>query len=217
MRLRRQSVLSQTRALTTKNSAPFASRSWLTRLGIVVGMASLPVTGFLIYDRMAELPEELRGLNFPFTARFAIRRALCRTASLDDTARHLDTAMQRVLSSGLGSASPESTALVLYLARRYLEAADPRLMDLEAAHLALTYKPHVGESIREERARLELSFRVAERLCRLYEAEPHRNLAKVHFFASKSLEFLNHGPSYLQSAWTSHPLRSQFTKYMNTQ
>ena len=186
--------------------------SFISKLGIVIGLTSLPVAGFVIYDRLAGLPLELQNLKFPLPARFYIRRALCPANSIQETARYLDLAMQKVLSSGIGSASPESTALVLYLARLYLEIeGNSNISDLEAAHYALTFKPHVGEAVKEELARIELSFKVAERLCKFYSTE---NPEKCHFYANKSIELMENGPNYLKSAFENHPLKSQFHNYL---
>lgn len=167
--------------------------------------------GFGAYDRFAPLPEELSGLKFPFTARFYIRRALCPAVDVEESARLLDLAMQSVLASGLGSASPESTALVLYLSRRYLEQSTPNVPQLEAAYYALTFKPHVGEAVREEKARLMKSFEVAHRLCQLFTASGEQE--KVKYYADKSLEFLDHGPQYLAASFANHPLRREFENY----
>jgi hypothetical protein len=192
--------------------------SFSSKLGILIGLAGLPVASFFIYDRFAALPNELNDKKFPLLARFYIRRALCPVNSIEETARCLDLAMQRVLASGLGSASPESTALVLFLARLYLEASESNnnnssIPDLEAAFHALTFKPHVGEAIKEELARLELSFKVAQRLCSFYSSKSHCNPEKVHFYAGRSLEFMDSGPSYLKTKFSDHELRKEFQKY----
>lgn len=184
-----------------------------SKIGIVLGVSGLGVLGFVTYDRFAELPEEFRGLNFPFLSRWYIRRALCPVTKLEETARLLDLAMQNVLNSGLGSASPESTALVLYLTRRYMKEPNPSIADLEAAYQALTYKPHVGEAVREERARLMKSFEVAHLLCKFYSQGPHADPGKVRHYASRSLEFIDNGPKYLIKSFENHPLRSDFIKF----
>ena len=184
--------------------------SLISKFGIVLGISGLGVLGFVAYDRFAELPKELQGLSFPFTARWYIRRALL-DSKLSETARLLDLAMQSVLNSGLGSASPESTALVLYLAQRYLDEPEPSLPDLEAAHFALTYKPHVGEAVKEEKARLMKSFEVAHRLCELFSKQNEKE--KVQFYAHKSLDILDHGPKYLSSSFENHPLRPVFEQF----
>lgn len=190
------------------------STSKASKLGILVGFCSLPFAGFFVYDRIAELPEELENLNFPFPARFYIRRALCPANSIHQTARHLDSAMQKVLNAGLGSASPESTALVLYLARLYLEADEPSIPDLEAAHYALTFKPHVGEAVKEEIARIELSFKVADRLCHFFSTGPHADSEKAHHYAEKSINLMENGPTYLKSRFESHPLKARFNQFL---
>jgi hypothetical protein len=188
--------------------------SIVSKFGIFIGLISLPVAGFVIYDRLAGLPLELQNLNFPLPARFYIRRALCPANSIQETARYLDLAMQKVLLAGIGSASPESTALVLFLARLYLETdGDAHISDLEAAHYALTFKPHVGEAVKEELARVELSFKVADKLCKFYSTAGHENDEKVQFYAHKSIELMENSASYLKSKFENHPLKSQFLQY----
>ena len=175
----------------------------------------MPIAGFFLYDRFAPLPGELENLKFPFLARIRIRRALCPANSIQETARQLDLAMQSVLNAGIGSASPESTALVLYLSRLYLDAKEPSIPDLEAAHYALTFKPHVGEAVKEETARIELSFKVAERLCSFFSSNGHENREKVQFYAGKSVELMENGPNYLKSHFENHQLKLKFKKYLN--
>ena len=188
--------------------------SLVSKFGIFIGFVSLPVAGFVIYDRFAGLPLEFQNLNFPLPARFYIRRALCPANSIQETARFLDLAMQKVLLAGIGSASPESTALVLYLSRLYLETeGGAHISDLEAAHYALTFKPHVGEAVKEELARIELSFKVAERLCQFYSTEGHESSEKCQFYANKSIELIQNGPNYLKSKFDNLPLKSKFQKY----
>lgn len=192
------------------------SSSITTKLGILIGVSSLPIAGFFLYDKFAELPQELQNLNFPLLARYHIRRALCPANSLEETARQLDLAMQKVLNSGIGSASPESTALVLYLSKLYLDAKDPSIPDLEAAHYALTFKPHVGEAVKEESARIELSFKVADRLCTFFSSKGHENLEKVQYFATKSIHLMDNGPSYLKNQFENHHLKSKFKEYIKS-
>lgn len=208
---RRALSLRLARTFSTQN--PPVKSNFISKLGIALGLTSLPVVGFAIYDKFAVLPEELKNLNFPLPARFYIRRALCPANSIDETARYLDLAMQRVMAAGIGSASPESTALVLYLARLYLEAENGNVSDLEAAHYALTFKPHVGEAVREELARISLSFKVAERLCALYSSPGHEDREKVRFYANKSLELMENGPNYLKSHFENHPLLPKFKQF----
>jgi hypothetical protein len=198
-----------------------ASLSSFSKLGIFVGTASLPITAFMLYDKLAELPPEFLNLQLPLRARFHVRRALWSWnersgEGIDELARQLDLALQAVLNSGLGAASPESTALVLFLSRCYLEAPKTAPSDLEASHAALIFKPHVGESIREERSRLSLSFLVADRLCKIYASPQCSDPDKVRYYASKSLQLLDGGPSYLRAEWTDHPLRSVFRQYLAT-
>lgn len=199
---------------STHDNNSKAPSSFTTKVGILIGVASLPVAGFFLYDRFAALPEELEKLNFPFPARFHIRRALCPANSIQETARHLDLAMQKVLNAGVGSASPESTALVLYLSRLYLDAKEPSIPDLEAAHYALTFKPHVGEAVQEETARIELSFKVADRLCSFFSSKNHEDWEKVHFYAGKSVDLMENGPSYLKSRFENHQLKSKFKEFL---
>ena len=200
---------------STNKSTNSSSTSFTTKLGILIGAGSLPIAGFFLYDRFAPLPEELENLNFPFPARWHIRRALCPANSIQETAKQLDLAMQKVLNAGIGSASPESTALVLYLSRLYLDAKEPSIPDLEAAHYALTFKPHVGEAVKEEVARIELSFKVADRLCSFFSSNGHENLEKIQFYAGKSVELMENGPNYLKSRFENHNLKSKFKEYLN--
>lgn len=202
----------QFRLFSTATPTPKSSN--LSKFGLLLGFGSLPFASFFIYDRFAELPEELHNLNFPLPARFYIRRALCSANSIQDTARYLDLAMQKVLTAGIGSASPESTALVLYLSRLYLEAKEPSIPDLEAAHYALTFKPHVGEAVKEESDRINLSFKVAERLCTFYSTGPHQNIEKVQFYAKKSIDLMENGPNYLKSRFENHPLKVKFQEIL---
>ena len=189
------------------------SCSIASKFGILIGLGSLPFATFFIYDRFAPLPEEFMNLNFPLSARFYIRRALFPANSIQETARFLDLAMQKVLSSGIGSASPESTALVLFLARQYLESAQPSISDLEAAYYALTFKPHVGEAVKEEIARLELSFKVADKLCSFYSSSgPHQNLEKVDFYSNKSIKLMENGPECIKARFENHPFKTKFHK-----
>jgi hypothetical protein len=214
----RRSFLSssfKSRLSSSTTAASSQKLSIFSKVGILLGISGLGVLGCATYDRLAALPKELEGLNFPLSARWYIRRALCPASKLNESARLLDLAMQSVLNSGLGSASPEATALVLYLTQRYLEQPTPSLPDLEAAHHALTFKPHIGEAVKEEKARLLKSFEVAHRLCELFVQQGDRE--KVRFYAEKSLRFLDHGPKYLSSSFENHPLREVFIKYSSEQ
>ncbi|PJF16873.1 hypothetical protein PSACC_03321 [Paramicrosporidium saccamoebae] len=159
------------RQLSTE-SRLWASPRW-TRVGFALGAACLPIAAFGTYERLSPFPEPLN-VSFPLSSRYFIRRALW-TDSLADKAYYLDKALQHVLSSGLGAASPQSTALVIYLSMLYMADPTPNVHNLMASHAALIHKPHIGEGVREEQARLEMAFKVAERLCDLFkECDPAR-------------------------------------------
>lgn len=180
----------------------------ISKFGILIGMISLPIASFYIYDRLAAIPPELQNLHFPLPARFYIRLALFPTNSIQETAKYLDLALKNVLSAGIGSASPESTGLVIFLSKLYLDAKESSIPDLEAAHYALTFKPHVGEALKEEIARVDFSFKVADRLCSFYSSTGHENLEKVHFYSKKSLELME-----AVSSLRDHPLKQKFNNY----
>jgi hypothetical protein len=128
---------------------------------------------------------------------------------LTNKAYYLDQAMRAVLNSGYGAASPQSTALVLYLSQLYLDAPTPEIGNLMASHAALTHKPHVGEGVKEERARLEMSFTVANRLCDLL-AEVDPDAARE--YATKSLNTMERAPPFLGNSIRNHPLRDRFRR-----
>ena len=179
----------------------------LVRLGTILGALCVPLAAYSLYERWAPLPFD-SNLRFPLLAKYYIRRALW-AGSLDQKAFYLDQAMRRVLAAGLGAASPQSTALVIYLSQLYLEQQPhPDPASLRASHAALVHKPHIGEGAAEERARLEMSFKVADRLCDLLrEAGDPSGAAE---YAEKALSILERAPPYLRRHWVNHPLRPKF-------
>lgn len=183
------------------------------RWGWYLGLACSPLAIAAMYERTRPLPEPLAGSHYPLAARWYIRRALWSGAGrgepvTEEEAYWLDQAMRAVLGAGYGAASPQSTALVIYLSRRYAEERSPRPTHLLASFAALTHKPHVGEGALEERARLEMAFEVADRLVGL----PAEQLAPAERtnIATKALTIMDKSPPYLRETWTRHPLREEF-------
>jgi hypothetical protein len=76
-----------------------------------------------------------------------------------------------------------------------------------ASHAALTHKPHVGEGVKEEQARLEMAFKVAEKLCDLFrESDPVR----AKGYAEHSIATMTKAPPYLRDLWKEHYLMTKF-------
>lgn len=108
----------------------------------------LPLSCLSLYDRLAPLPDQLRPHRFPLLARIYIRKALLfGSKDTEALAKDLDNALWAVLQAGLGAASPQATALLVYLSQRYVEDPLVPTEKLEAALNALTHKPHVGMPI----------------------------------------------------------------------
>lgn len=130
----------------------------------------LPISCISLYDRLAPLPEPLDRHPFPLLARIYIRKALLmnKEGDVDGLAKDLDSALGAVLSAGLGAASPQATALLVFLSQRYLEDSKTPSSRLEEALAALLHKPHVGESLEDEQARLEMGMKVLGRLHGMY-------------------------------------------------
>lgn len=180
--------------------------------GIVLGALAAPVAAWRLYERHAPLPPPLGGTPFPLLARLHIRRAMW-AGSVAERTRHLDGAMRRVLASGLGAASPQATALLVYLSQLYCEQREPDVRDLAASFAALSHKPHVGEGVREERARLEMSLCVAARLCDVLQ---HRDPARCAAYAQRALDAMQHAPPHIGGgAWADHPLKARFASILN--
>lgn len=182
----------------------------VARLGAVFGFFSMPVAAYGIYDRSNPFPSPLDQCDYPLMARYYIRKALW-TENISDKAYNLDWAMQKVLAAGYGPASPQSTALVMYLSQLYLDERPLKLENLTASYAALTHKPHVGEGVKEERARLELSFQVAATLCSLLAKSNPEGAAE---FAKRALATMDKAPPFLSKNWKNHPLRDTLSAYL---
>ena len=182
----------------------------MARVGFLLGAICSPIAAWGIYDRKFPLPAPL-DIDFPLAATFHIRRALWCSA-LADKAYHLDQAMRRVLTAGLGAASPQSTALVVFLSQLYLEAETVDLENLRASFAALIHKPHIGEGVSEERQRIEMAFKVADKLCRTLIERGDTQEAKD--YAARVLKLFSQAPPYLKNKWTDHPLRSNFESFL---
>lgn len=178
-----------------------------TRIGLFIGTACAPFAAWRIYERISPLPAPLSAVRFPLAARYHIHRALW-SSELETKGYHLDQAMRRVLAAGLGAASPQSTALVVYLSQLYLEAEPLDLDSLRASFAALTHKPHVGEGIAEERQRLEMAFKVADKLCKGLVERGGKQEAMD--YATRVLTILDKAPPFLKNNWTDYPLRRNF-------
>lgn len=138
----------------------------------------LPIACLSLYDRMAPLPEQLAKHQFPLMARVYIRKSLLlhKSDDLEGIAKDLDAALAAVISSGLGVASPQATALVVFLTKIYLDSPLTPPARLEEALAALTHKPHVGESLEDESSRLEMGLEVVKKLCAIYPEEHRQGL-----------------------------------------
>lgn len=137
-----------------------------------------PVSCLSLYDRLAPLPEPLSKHSFPLMARVYIRKALLlnREHDVEGLAKDMDAALAAVLSAGLGAASPQATALLIYLSDRYLQEQQTPSNRLEEALVALMHKPHVGEALEDEQARLEMGMKVLGRLHGMYQGQKARDL-----------------------------------------
>ncbi len=134
------------------------------RFAWLVGAFVFPLSCLSLYDRLAALPEPLNRHRYPFLARIFIRKALLfHSNNVDAMAKDLDSALWAVMNAGLGAASPQSTALVIFISKQFLKEGDPK--KLEEALAALTHKPHVGEALEDEKARLEMGLDVVQHLC----------------------------------------------------
>lgn len=178
-------------------------------LGSALGLCCLPIAAFGIYERLNPLTPPLN-VSFPLTARYYVRRALW-SGPLEQKAYYLDKAMQRVLSAGLGAASPQSTALVVYLSQLYLEERPPQLEHLRASYVALSHKPHIGEGVAEERSRLEMSFRVADKLMEILKPI---DLHAAREYAASSLMKIEKAPPFLGPTIKNHPLADKFRTFL---
>lgn len=143
------------------------------RFVFLLSTVVFPLSCLSLYDRLAGYPEPLGRHRFPLVARLYIRKSLLlrKPDDLEGIAKDLDCALGAVLTSGLGAASAQATALVIYLSKLYLESSQTPNCRLEDALAALLHKPHVGESLEDEKARLKMGFEVVKRLHSVYSAD----------------------------------------------
>jgi len=181
------------------------------RVGVLLGVLGVPAAVWRLHDHLSPLPPALLHTRFPLLARLYISRAMWARA-MDGKAYYLDRAMARVLASGLGAASPQATALLVYLSQLYCEQDEPDVRHLAASLAALCHKPHVGEGVREERARLEMSFRVAAKLCDLLQ---HADPARCAEYAGRALDTMQCAPPSVGAKWANHPLKARFARIVN--
>jgi hypothetical protein len=134
------SVTSTLRQYQLQSKQRMRFRKYVWTLGVLF----LPISCLSVYDRFASLPEPLNQTHFPLISRFYIRKALWNGSDLEAVAKSLDAALWGVLAAGYGAASPQATALVVYLSRRYLADPNTQPTQLEDAMTALLHKPHVG-------------------------------------------------------------------------
>lgn len=180
----------------------------VAKLGLFVGLFCTPLAVWSAYEQFNPLPAPFFNTHYPLMAKYYIRRALL-ADPIESKAFYLDQAMQTVLSSGLGAASPQSTNLVIYLSKLYLENVPNNIENLQASFVALTHKPHVGEGVIEEKARLLMAMKIADRLIEIIPDEMEkRNLAQ------KIQRILDKSPNYLKSIWETHPIRSKVSPFL---
>lgn len=143
------------------------------RFVFLISSVVFPLSCLSLYDRISGYPEPLGRHRFPLIARLYIRKSMLlrKPDDLEGIAKDLDSALGSVLTSGLGAASPQATALVIYLSQLYLKSSDTPNSRLEEALAALLHKPHVGESLDDEKARLRMGFEVLKRLHSVYSAD----------------------------------------------
>lgn len=134
------SVAANLRQYQMQSKQRMRFRKYVWTLGLVL----LPFSCLSVYDRFASLPEPLNQTHFPLISRFYIRKALWNGSDMESVAKSLDSALWGVLAAGYGAASPQATALVVYLSRRYLADPNTQPTQLEDAMIALMHKPHVG-------------------------------------------------------------------------
>lgn len=181
----------------------------LRRTGLALGLLSTPVFALRVYESIHPFPSPLHKEHYPLLARLCIHRALL-AASIDAKSAHLTEAWSRVVSSGLGAASPQATSLLVYLSEVLLDCEPADTSRMHACFEALAAKPHVGEAVREERARKSAALKVASRLCDEYVARNDRGSSGV--MAERALELMSKGPLYVTGAIDNGHLRSKFQR-----
>ncbi len=134
---------------------------WGTALLGAAGLASASCIATRHVDRLLGWPQALPPpSSYPLRARYYLVRAVLAAPAIGLQMAFLERAMRAVLERGLGAISPQATAIVVYAAALACAARDvPRLVQ---SFEALTQKPHIGEGIAEERARLMASLNVAD-------------------------------------------------------
>lgn len=192
------------RAFSSAIRVGSTSRRGPTRWGLWVMLGgAIPWATWHVYEYFHPLPAPLNECHYPLRARWYIHQALWNSSSLPRQAYRLDQALRVILQGGYGAASPQATNLVIYLSQQYLNQESPRAEDLSASFKALVHKPHVGEGVAEERARLEMAFKVAARLIQTLSIEDQ------HEIAQRVITIMDKAPYYLGN-WKNHPLRSTF-------
>jgi len=135
----------------------------------------LPLSCLSLYARLSALPPPLDNHSFPLMARLHIYKAMLILKSKSDVegvARELDAALEAVMAAGLGAASPQATALLVYLTQLYVSDSQSTPRKLEEALTALLHKPHVGEALAEEETRLKAGLQVVQRLHSMHSGTP---------------------------------------------
>jgi hypothetical protein len=182
------------------------------RWGAIFGILGIPWLSIAAYEHFVPLPDAIATCPYPVLARYFIRRSLW-CENIEDAAYYLDQAMRAVLRLGYGAASPQATGLAVYLSELYLQQEPPSKAHLLASFAALTHKPHIGEAVSEERSRLEMSFKVADRLLDIIPWDAHE---QRHEIARKVLMTMEKAPKYLSKGWQDHPLKGRFLGAINT-
>lgn len=180
-------------------------------LGLAVEL--FPITAYVIYDFSTPLPAPFNSNDYPFLARFWIRKALQWDSTEWQRLKDIEHARSVVISTNpSGHVSPQATHLLVYASLRKL-SLHPTIPELLQIYHTLTKKPHVGEGMTEERARLEASFEVSKQLCQMYLE--HGQVEGAREQAERCLEMMNKGAPYLTKRWSEHPLKHTFMDLVN--
>ena len=187
-----------------KSLANKLSSRRISKIGIALGTLSLPIATWSMYERINALPQPLGQMHYPVIARIYLRLALRSGLTLEQKAHYLERAMRSLLNKGYGAISPQYTNLIIFLSQLYMDQDPPSVNNLMASFQSLTHKPHVGEGVAEERARLEMAFKVAGRLVDILPEDASRRE-----IAQKVLIIMKKSPPYL-GTWKNVPDRSKF-------
>lgn len=68
----------------------------------------------------------------------------------------------------------------------------------------------IGEAVREERNRLEMAFKVADRICQRLLSE--KKISEAKSLATKTLHLIEKCPPYLERHFRENPLKSKFVE-----